>query len=221
MSDSWEDPPRRRPPYAKDSTGGRPADERWRTWETSLDLEGEEEPSLWRRLGGDRRGGIVIGLVLLLAAALGIWFALPESSGGPNVPAAVRTDLPGLPAGSGASQTPSAGASFGIESPPPPPVITPPAPGKTSAARPRRTAVPPPPASAAPSRPPVPRASATPRRTSKPSPKPTHRRTRKPVPTTGPTAPPPPPTSSRPTSRPTRTTAPQTGPSVPPPPPGG
>ncbi|GII85466.1 hypothetical protein Ssi03_34560 [Sphaerisporangium siamense] len=218
MSDSWEDPPRRRPPYAKDSTGGRPADERWRTWETSLDLEGEEEPSLWRRLGGDRRGGIVIGLILLLAAALGIWFALPESSGGSGVPAAVRTDLPG--AGSGAAQTSPTGASFGIESPPPPPVITPKAPGKTTAARPRRTAVPPPPASSAPSRPPVPRTSATPRRTSKPTPKPTHRRTRKPVPTTGPTAPPPPPSSSRPTSRPTRTT-PQTGPSVPPPPPGG
>ncbi|MEU9890786.1 hypothetical protein [Sphaerisporangium sp. NPDC051011] len=226
VPDNWDEPPRRRPPYAKDSAGGRSGDDRWRTWDTSLDMDDddEDEEPVWRRLGQDRRrGGIVIGLVLLLAAGAGIWFAWPDSSGGPNTPAAVRSS-DGFAGGTGAPDdtgdvpgAPSASptrVSLGVESPPPPPgaVVTPKPPRETPA--PRRTALPPPPPAASSAPPPrTTSAPRTPKPTKKPAPEPTVKR----PPQSGPTAPPPPPISSRP---PPGTQPPQTGPTEPPPPPG-
>ncbi|GII79799.1 hypothetical protein Sru01_47810 [Sphaerisporangium rufum] len=231
MRDSWDDPssPRRRPPYAKDSTGigstpgaapapGGPRQEppvppagvtrqdRWRDWDTDPDagFDDEEEPILLR-LGRGRRGPIVVGLAIVAAVTAGIWLAWPGQ------------DPPAGPAAGSRPPAPAPATSAfdpGVESPPPPPIASVTTTGPSPAGRrDRRTAAPPPPRASA-SRPPSPSPS---RRT-------TSRPTRRPVATTGPTAPPPPPSSrppGRPSSRPTATRLPDTGPTAPPPPPGG
>ncbi|MFC4590577.1 hypothetical protein [Sphaerisporangium corydalis] len=164
----------------------------------------DDEPTR-RRLGYDRRGPIVVGLALLVAAGAGLWFAWPSPSDeGSDVPAAIQS-----PTGPRSKASPS-GLSAGVESPPPPPA-TEPAPKRTKRTTPpiaRRTALPPPPSS---SKAPSPKASVKPSKSARPQ--------------TGPTAPPPPPSSSKPTSAPS-TKPPasddtQTGPTLPPPPPGG
>src|SRR5262245_58272432 len=90
---------RRRPPYAKDSTGSIPRGDRWRTWDTSsADLDDDDVPAP-RLIAMDRLGPILICFAVLVAVGAGIWFAWPSGpSGGSEVPAAVQTttDAPGV-----------------------------------------------------------------------------------------------------------------------------